>query len=72
MAHDVGVNDVLCNFLKVYHAGGTSQKINETIGRNYLKTTHLNYCNAGLFKIASYEDQLRELSHVRDLCRTFG
>ena len=23
MAHDVGVKDVLCNFLKVYHAGGT-------------------------------------------------
>ena len=71
MAHDVGVKEVLCNFLKVYHAGGTGQKIKEAVGRDYLKTTHLDYRNAGLFKIASYEDQIRELSRVRDLCRTF-
>jgi DNA repair photolyase len=72
MAHVVGVKDVLCNFLKVYHAGGTSQKINEAVGRDYLKTTHLDYRNAGLFKIASYVDQIRELSYLRDICRTFG
>ena len=72
LAHDVGVKDVLCNFLKVYHAGGTSQRINEAIGADYLKATHLKYRNAGVFQIASYEDQIRELSHVQDLCRSLG
>ena len=72
MARDVGCKDVLCNFLKVYHGGGTRQRINEAIGADYLKTTRLDYRNAGLFKIASYDDQIRELSYVRDLCRTYG
>ena len=72
MAHDVGVKDVLCNFLKVYHAGGTCERINEAIGRDYLANTHLNYHNAGLFKIASYEDQIRELAYVQWLCRSIG
>ena len=71
-AHDVGVKDVLANFLKVYHSGGTGLKINEAIGRDYLMTTHLDYRNAGVFKIASYVDQIRELSYLRDLCRTFS
>jgi len=72
MAHDAGVKDVLCNFLKVYHAGGTCTKINEAIGRDYLKSTYLSYRNAGLFKIASYEDQIRELTRVQDSCRRLG
>lgn len=68
-AHDAGVQNVLCNFLKVHHAGGCRQRINEAVGYDYMASTRLNYVNGGVFNIASYQDQVRELLRIKELCR---
>lgn len=66
-----GVETVLANPLKIYHLGGR-EGINNALGRDYLATTSLRYINAGLFSVASFEDQTREMEALADLCRSMG
>ncbi len=70
-ARDAGVETVLANFLKIHHAGGCAQRINEAIGRDYLASTRLNYVNGGVFSIAAFQDQVRELLKLGAVCRRY-
>ncbi len=72
LAHDSGVKRILCNPLKLYHSGGCRERINQALGRDYLTTTSLRYVNGGLFSVASYPDQIRELQKLNQLCRLHG
>lgn len=71
-AKDAGVKTVLANFLKIYHAGGCRERISTAIGRDYLESTLLKYLNAGVYSIASFQDQVRELRRLHDLCGGHG
>lgn len=67
-ALDVGCSDVLANCLKVYHAGGCGQRLQEALGRD---VTH-GMVNYGVYKAPSYVDQLRDFQYLQNLCRTLG
>lgn len=71
-AKDAGVKTVLANFLKIYHAGGCRERINTAISRDYMESTQLKYLNAGVYSIASFQDQVRELRRLHDLCHRHG
>lgn len=71
-ARDAGISDVLCNFLKVYNAGGCHSRISQAIGHDYLKESYLKYIQSGVFKIAHPDDQIRELQYVQDLCSSLN
>ncbi len=55
----------------LYHSGGARERINGAIGRDYLASTPLRYEIHGLFQVASYEDQVRELTWLQELCREY-
>jgi hypothetical protein len=68
---DAGVRTVLANPLKLYHHGGR-EGINRALGRDYMATSPIRYVNGGVFSIASFEDQKREMGRLADLCRSLG
>jgi DNA repair photolyase len=56
-AHDAGVRTVQCGPLKVYHANGSRQRLNEALGYNYLQTSQLAYENCGVFSAITLAEQ---------------
>jgi DNA repair photolyase len=49
-ARDAGVRVVQVGPLKIYHANGSRQRLNEALGYDYLQTTQLAYENCGVFE----------------------
>lgn len=65
-ARDAGVQTVQCGPLKVYHANGSRQRLNEALGYDYLQTTQLAYENCGVFSAITLTEQR---AHVEQLER---
>ena len=65
-AHDAGVRVVQVGPLKIYHANGSRQRLNEALGYDYLQTTNLAYENCGVFSAITLEEQK---NHVEQLER---
>ena len=66
-ARGAGVQVVQVGPLKIYHANGSRQRLNEALGYDYLQTTQLAYENCGVFEaitLAEQRDHVEQLERV--------
>jgi DNA repair photolyase len=71
-AKDAGVRTVQCNFLKLFNAGRDVERFRDALGYDFLKESSLTWEQRSNFKIASLQDQHREISALEDMCHGLG
>ena len=63
-ACEAGVRVVQAGPLKVYHANGSRQHLNEALGYDYLKDTALAYENCGVFSAITLTEQRNHVAQL--------
>ncbi len=71
-AHEAGVQVVQVGPLKIYHANGSRQRLNEALGYNYLQTTQLTYENCGVFSAITLAEQRDHVEHLERAAAEHG
>ena len=71
-AHDAGVQVVQVGPLKIYHANGSRQRLNEALGYDYLRTSQLAYENCGVFDAVTLAEQRNHVEQLEKCVAELG
>ena len=71
-AQDAGVQTVQYNFLKLLNAGRDVKRFRDALDYNLPDGSCMAWEQRGNFKIASLDDQRREISALEDICHGLG